>query len=102
MPRPRRRNPAAPPSDTPTMQPLLHPAEAAPLLGSTVQSLRQQRYRPRGPLGRLPYYRISERDIRYGLDDILALREACRIEPAAPELESEDTEAVEPKGEDGS
>jgi hypothetical protein len=80
--------PTATPSEstkTPELRPLVRPSVAAPLLGTTMQSLRQARHSGRGMFAKLRYYKTSPRDVRYDLGDIEALREQCLVEPAKPE-----------------
>jgi hypothetical protein len=88
MKSPRRRGRSSAPADTssesaktPELRPLVRPSVAAPLLGTTMQSLRQARHSGRGTFAKLRYYKTSARDVRYDLGDIIEMRKACLVEP---------------------
>lgn len=56
-------------------KPYLNEKEAAALTGRSVSTLRNERHLRRG----IPYLKISERSVRYKLDDVVSYMESQRI-----------------------
>lgn len=58
--------------------------EAATIIGVSPLTLRKMRSMPeRGGMPRLPYFKYSRRCIRYSLAEVLAWKEAQRVNPNA-------------------